>query len=51
LLEDPEFRRVAAEVDEAGKETLLQSVSSAEAERAIQLAQELREMMAQKVNS
>jgi predicted nucleotidyltransferase len=49
-LEDPEFRRLAAEVDQAGKETQLRSASSAEAERAIQLAQELRETMAQKVN-
>ena len=49
-LEDSEFRRRAAEVDKASKETQLQSASSAEAERAIQLAQALRGMMAQKVN-
>jgi hypothetical protein len=45
FLEDPQLRRLGGEVDRAGKETLLHEVSPAEAERAVRLAEELRQMV------
>jgi hypothetical protein len=45
FLEDQEFRRLGAEVNEAAQKTRRQEVSSTGAERAVRLAEELRQIL------